>query len=110
MVTQSQRPFLLIGMLALVVVVMMSFYIELLGWRITEAEITFSQAWSHSFISRALLTSTGASLLGLAALAVGMLLPFTRERTKRYLIFIWVAGAAVFLLAMLGLVMWAPEL
>lgn len=85
-----------------------SVWIELLGWRILEPELFFSQAWNKAFVYGVLRTSAGAALFGIATLLFGTTLPKTKSWALSHAVLLWTFGAGIFLLVMAGLVNWAP--
>lgn len=83
-------------------------YIELLGWRILTPDISLAQAWSQTFILGAFRTLAGATLLGFVPVLIGVIPLRTRPWCISHLVVLWILGASVFMLAMAGLVAWAP--
>lgn len=83
-------------------------YIELLGWRILDPELSLARAWSQTFMLGALRTTAGAALFGTLPLLIGTITRRTRRWNLSHPVLLWGIGAGTFLLAIAALVLWAP--
>ncbi|MCC5940321.1 MAG: hypothetical protein JJU37_02180 [Balneolaceae bacterium] len=90
------------------VVLLISFYLELLGLQIVYHDITLGEAWSIDFIFGALRTASGAAILGILMVLIGMIPRCMRPWIITHAASIWSLGAALFLLLMWLLILWAP--
>lgn len=102
----SPKPFL--WLIAIFAVMMISLWIELQGWRITDPELTLSEVWGKRFLAGVLRNFVGASLFGLALVLIGLIPPAFRPFVRSKLISLWVIGSGIFLLMMGLLIAWAP--
>lgn len=93
---------------AVTVVLVISFYLELLGLQIVYPDITLGEAWSFDFIFGALRTTAGAVILGIMVLLIGMIPRRMRPWIITHAASVWSLGAALFLLLMWLLILWAP--
>lgn len=85
-----------------------SLYLEFLGWRIQNPGFSISQIINWTFLIGALRTASGAVLFGLLIVLLGFIPKQFRAWTLSHRVWIWSAGATVFLLALTALIMWAP--
>lgn len=83
-------------------------YIELLGYRILDPDLSMADAWSGPFVAGSFRTAAGSLFTGLLFVAVVLNPRKLRNRTKSYWLLIGSAGATLFLLVMAGLILWAP--
>jgi len=96
------------GIISLCIVVGISTYLELLGLRILNSELSISDVWSWPFITGALRTSAGAVFMGILFVLIGIIPRKTRVWAKSHLVQLWSAGAMLFLLIIVLLIFWAP--
>lgn len=109
-----RRPELTVGTAVCVAVVVfvsyaLALYLELLGWRIVEPELSLRQAWSSDLVLGALRTTAGALTLGLVFTAFGLLAGRLLPVIRIFWVWWFGVGAALFLLLMAALVAWAPS-
>ncbi|TVR13078.1 MAG: hypothetical protein EA391_14520 [Balneolaceae bacterium] len=93
---------------AVMVVLGISFYLELLGMRIVQPQISLAEAWSFNFFSGAMRTAAGAAIVGVLFILAGLLPRRLRPSMKEHAIYGWSFGAALFLLVIWVLILWAP--
>ncbi len=98
----------LAAIIAVCIMTGIAFYLELLGWRIINPGLSFSQAWSWPFASGALRTASGAAFVGIIPVVLGMIPRRLRTWTLSHCVLLWCIGAGMFLLGMTALIMWAP--
>ncbi|WP_304707536.1 hypothetical protein [Haliea sp. E1-2-M8] len=103
----SQRE-TFIALAVMCVMVGISVFIELLGWRIITPGLSLPQAWSQLFLGGVFRTVAGATLLGMVLVLLGIILRRTRPWSLANLLLLWSIGAGIFLVAMTALVAWAP--
>lgn len=82
-------------------------YLEFLGWRILDSGFSLSQVFEQQFLFGILRTLGGAVIFGGLLLLFGMIPKKLRDWTVSNSITIWSVGAAVFLMCIAGLVLWA---
>jgi hypothetical protein len=99
-----RRALLILTLLSLLIVT--SAYLELLGHRILDPDLSITDVWNMIFIAGSLRTAGGSVAMGLLFIAIGYIPKKMREWTKSYWILIWSTGAALFLLVMAGLIYW----
>lgn len=86
-----------------------SFYLEVLGYRIIDPNLSFSDMWGWSYLSGSLRTAFGAALLGFLFVLITLIPAGIRDWSRSHAIQIWSAGATLFLLIMTFLILWAPS-
>jgi hypothetical protein len=96
------------GLTVMCVIIAISVFIELLGWRIITPGLSLPDAWNHTFILGASRTVGGAALLGVLVVILGIMLRPIRSWSLANALLLWGGGAGIFLLAMTALVAWAP--
>jgi hypothetical protein len=85
-----------------------SIYLEFLGWRIQDPDFSLSQLIDKQFLSGVMRTLGGAVFFGILVVLMGLIPKRLRSWTFSRRVWIWSAGATVFLLALTALIMWAP--
>lgn len=98
----------LAGVTAIVAVLLVSAYFELLGWRIIEPGISLAEAWGPAYLFGALETAGGAVVLGLVFMLPCLIFRRGRRWIFTHPVLVWSVGASIFLIAMGALIMWAP--
>jgi hypothetical protein len=106
--TRSLTKQLPAAVAALCVVLLLSAYLELLGWRILQPEISLSEVWGRSYLRGVVQTATGAAVLGFLLLLCWTITGRSRRWMLLHPVLLWSIGAGIFLLVMAALIMWAP--
>lgn len=104
------RKKIITGFLILGIVTGTSVYLEVLGNRIIDPDLSFSDMWGWPFISGSLRTAFGATLMGFLFVLITLIPGRIRDWSRSHSIQIWSAGAALFLLIITFLILWAPWL
>ena len=95
---------------SVVAVVFASFVVEWFAWGIIKEELTIDVLFTSLFWRGLMETIFGAIFFGFLPLTPIVLFPRSRKWLYPRLSWIWLIGAAFFLLAMAGLIIWAPKL